>query len=180
MTDNHNAQDGVPSAIRVKEYMQSIDGKWTFTLSRDEWSHLRLTDSAGNIFEDVNVVPLFPISCSQKWVSIVSKDGEELVCLDTLEGITAENNQLLQEELALREFVPIIEKVIRVSGNQEPCEWVVQTNHGETSFVINSEEDVRRVSAKAVTITDANGIRFRVEDLKKLDSRSRAYVEWYV
>jgi hypothetical protein len=180
MTNNLNARDGIPSAIRVKEYMQGIDGKWTFTLSRDEWSHLRLTDSAGNVFDDISVVPLFPISSSQQWISLVSKDGEELVCLDTLQGITPENNKLLQEELALREFVPIIEKVIRVSGNQEPCEWVVKTNHGETSFVINSEEDVRRVSAKAVTITDANGIRFRVEDLKKLDSRSRAYVEWYV
>ena len=80
----------------------------------------------------------------------------------------------------MREFVPVIEKVIHVSGNQDPCEWVVQTNHGITSFVIKAEEDVRRVSSKTVVITDANGIRFRVEDVKKLDSRSRAFVEWYV
>jgi hypothetical protein len=169
------------TAIRAKSpHIRSEDGLWTFELSRDEWSHMRLTDSAGNKFDDVAVVPLFPITASKRWVSIVSSDGEELACLDSLDGLSSENFKLIEQELALREFIPIIEKVISVSGNQEPCEWVVQTNHGITSFVIKAEEDVRRVSAKAVTITDANGIRFRVEDMKRLDKRSRAFVEWYV
>jgi Domain of unknown function (DUF1854) len=152
----------------------------SFELSRDEWSHLSLTDQSGNVYKDVSVVPLYPISAPNRLISLVSADGDEIVCLDSLEGISEENMKLLGEELALREFVPIIQKVIRVSGTQEPCEWVVQTNHGETSFVINSEEDVRRVSAKSVVITDGNGNRFRVEDLQGLDSRSRAFVEWYV
>jgi len=152
----------------------------TFQLSRDEWSHLKFIDSNGREFLDVNVIPLFPVTLSKCWVSLVSSEGEEIVCLESLEGLSEGNLRLLNEELALREFVPIIERVVSVSGNQEPCEWIVETNHGLTRFVINAEEDVRRVSAKAVTITDANGIRFRVEDLKKLDSRSRAFVEWYV
>ncbi len=156
------------------------DGTWSFQLSRDEWNHLKLTDSAGNDYLDVAVVPLFPISASKQWVSIVSADGEELACLDSMQGLSTINIALLEEELALREFVPIIEKVIRVSGITEPCEWFVETNHGPTSFVLKTEEDVRRISAKAVSITDANGIRFRVEDMKKLDKRSRAFVEWYV
>lgn len=149
-------------------------------LSRDEWHHLKVTDASGNEYSDVSVVPLFPITECKRWVSLVSADGDEIVCLDSLVGLSAESIKLLEEELALREFVPIIEKVINVSGNQDPCEWVVQTNHGITSFVIKAEEDVRRVSSKTVVITDANGIRFRVEDVKKLDSRSRAFVEWYV
>jgi Domain of unknown function (DUF1854) len=97
-----------------------------------------------------------------------------------MQGLSQSNIALLQEELSLREFVPIIQKVIRVSGITEPCEWFVETNHGPTSFVLKTEEDVRRISAKAVNITDANGIRFRVEDMKQLDKRSRAFVEWYV
>jgi len=100
--------------------------------------------------------------------------------LDSIQALTASNLALLEEELSLRELVPVIEKVIRVSGITEPCEWFVQTNHGTTSFVLKTEEDVRRISAKVVNITDANGIRYRVEDMKKLDKRSRAFVEWYV
>ncbi len=160
--------------------LRQPDGTWCFRLARDEWKHLKLTDNAGNEYLDVVVVPLFPISAGKQWVSIVSADGEELACLDSLQGLSPSNINLLEEELSLREFVPIIEKVIRVSGITEPCEWFVETNHGPTSFVLKTEEDVRRVSPKAVNITDANGIRFRVEDMKKLDKRSRAFIEWYV
>jgi len=160
--------------------VRKLDGTWSFQLSRDEWNHLKLTDSAGHDYCDVAVIPLFPISASKQWVSIVSADGEEIACIDSMQGLSESNIALLQEELSLREFVPIIQKVIRVSGITEPCEWFVETNHGLTSFVLKTEEDVRRISAKVVNITDANGIRFRVEDMKQLDKRSRAFVEWYV
>lgn len=152
----------------------------TYHLSRDVWSHIQVVDQDGKEYRDVTVVPLFPISATKQWISLVSGDGDEIVCFKSLEGLDPENVRLMQEELALREFVPVIEKVIEVSGTQEPCEWLVDTDHGRTSFVINAEEDVRRVSSKSVVFTDANGIRFRVDDLKTLDRRSRAFVEWYV
>ena len=168
-------------AARAKSSdIRSSDGTWVFKLSRDEWSHLKLVDAAGNEFLDVAVVPLFPISASKQWVSIISKAGEEIACLDSMDGLSACNIALLEEELALREFIPIIEKILKVSGITEPCEWFVETNHGSTNFVLKTEEDVRRISAKAVNITDANGIRYIIEDMKKLDKRSRAFVEWYV
>jgi len=168
-------------ATRAKNnHIRDAVGAWIFQLSRDEWNHLKLTDAAGNDYPDIAVIPLFPISAGKQWVSIVSADGVELACLDSIQALTASNLALLEEELSLRELVPVIEKVIRVSGITEPCEWFVQTNHGTTSFVLKTEEDVRRISAKVVNITDANGIRYRVEDMKKLDKRSRAFVEWYV
>jgi hypothetical protein len=154
--------------------------KLSFRFARDEWNHLTVTDPNGKTHRDVVVVPLFPVSAPNQLISLVNAEGDEIGCFDTLDGLPAESLNPLREELALREFVPVIEKVISVSGTQEPCEWFVQTNHGETSFVINSEEDVRRTSSKSVVITDANGIRFRVDDLKRLDSRSRGFVEWYV
>lgn len=168
-------------AVKAKNSdIRRSDGTWVFRLSRDEWCHLKLTDSAGREYLDVAVVPLFPISASKQWVSFVSAPGEEIACLDSMEGLSASNVALLEEELALREFIPIIENIFSVSGITEPCEWFVETNHGPTSFVLKTEEDVRRISTKAINITDANGIRYRIEDMKKLDKRSRAFVEWYV
>lgn len=154
--------------------------KESFRFSRDEWNHLSVTDPSGKEYRDIHIVPLFPVSAPAQLISIVSADGEEIACFDSLQGLDPPCLQLLKEELAMREFAPVIEKIIRVSGTQEPCEWIVLTNHGETSFVINSEEDVRRVSNRSVVITDANGIRFRVEDMYKLDRRSRSFVEWYI
>lgn len=176
-------QPGITMALAARAKSKDIrdsDGKWLFRLERDAWSHLKLIDAAGNEYSDVAVIPLFPVSAAKEWISISSADSEELACLPNLDSISDENRALIEEELSYREFVPHIERVIRISGNTEPCEWVVQTNHGVTSFVIKAEEDVRRISAFSVNIIDANGVRFRVDDMRKLDSRSRAFIEWYV
>jgi hypothetical protein len=155
-------------------------GEWQFTLSRDPWNHLQLQDASGTVYRDVAVVPLFPVATPKEWISILSSDGEELICLRDLMGLGEADRRLLEEELAYREFVPQIQRVLWVSGTQEPCEWEVETNFGRTRFVLNSEEDVRRVSAWTVHFVDANGGRYRVDDVRVLDTRSRGFVEWYV
>jgi hypothetical protein len=160
--------------------LRDSTGRWIFKLDRDAWSHLRLNDSKGKVYSEVMVIPMYPVGAPKEWVSILSKDGEELVCLKNLDALDPMDRQAIEQELTLREFVPQILKVHWVSGTQEPCEWDVDTDHGRTRFVLNAEEDVRRVSAWTVHFIDANGCRFRVDDIRKLDSRSRGYVEWYV
>lgn len=160
--------------------IRSRDGRWVFELLDDAWSHLQLIDSDGNIYRDVAVVPLFPVATPREWISIVSAEGEELVCLQDVSALSSTNRERIERELAYREFVPQIQRILWVSGTQEPCEWEVETDFGITRFVLNSEEDVRRVSAWSIHFVDASGGRFRVEDIRKLDGRSRAFVEWYV
>ncbi|MFN6138283.1 MAG: DUF1854 domain-containing protein [Planctomycetota bacterium] len=177
--DPHNGL-GVSAEFAKTPALRSSHGHWTFKLDRDPWNQLRLTDAKGTRYGEVVVVPMYPVAAPKEWVSILSKEGEELVCLKNLDSLNSSERQLLEEELSFREFVPQILKVHWVSGTQEPCEWDVETNHGRTRFVLNAEEDVRRVTAWTVHFIDANGCRFRVDDIRKLDSRSRGYVEWYV
>lgn len=171
---------GVGAEFSRTVHLRDANGEWCFHLDRDPWNHLRLRDAQGREYPEVSVIPLYPVMTPREWVSILSKDGEELVCMRNLDGLAPQERAWIEQELELREFVPQIMKVYWVSGTQEPCEWDVETNHGRTRFVLNAEEDVRRVSAWTVHFVDANGCRFRVDDLRKLDSRSRSYVEWYV
>ncbi len=171
---------GVGAEFARTVHLRDANGEWCFHLDRDPWNHLRLRDAQGREYPEVSVIPLYPVLTPREWVSILSKDGEELVCMKNLDGLAPQERAWIEQELELREFVPQILKVHWVSGTQEPCEWDVETNHGRTRFVLNAEEDVRRVSAWTVHFVDANGSRFRVDDLRKLDSRSRSYVEWYV
>lgn len=171
---------GVGAEFARTVHLRDANGEWCFHLDRDPWNHLRLRDAQGREYPEVSVIPLYPVMTPREWVSILSKDGEELVCMRNLDGLAPQERAWIEQELELREFVPQIMKVHWVSGTQEPCEWDVETNHGRTRFVLNAEEDVRRVSAWTVHFVDANGCRFRVDDLRKLDSRSRSYVEWYV
>jgi hypothetical protein len=160
--------------------VRSASGEWTFSLSLDAWRHLQLIDAAGRIYPNINVIPLFPVTSPHDGISILSEDQDELLCIGSISELPVAFRDLLQSELSLREFVPVIQRVLSVSGKTEPCEWVVDTNHGRTTFVLKAEEDVHRISNQTVNILDANGMRYRVENLNALDRKSKAFIEWYV
>lgn len=161
-------------------HVRSDRGEWIFAISLDAWGHVQLVDAEGVTYSNINIIPMFPLTAPERGISILDQEFEELLCIDSLSDLSEQASGLLKQELKLREFIPVIQRVISVSGKTEPCEWLVETNHGITRFVLNSEEDVHRVSNQAVNILDANGMRFRVEDLSALDRRSRAFIEWYV
>ncbi len=151
-----------------------------FWIVRDQWGHLALIDSDSVRHTKVSPVPLFPISEPNRWISLVDSNGRELLLIEDLEQLPLPLQTIIREELSFRELVPRIHNVVSVSGATEPCEWIVDTDRGQTSFVLNSEDDIRRLSAHTVQIIDATGLRFRVDDTRKLDARSRRFIEWYV
>jgi hypothetical protein len=151
-----------------------------FDLVRDQWGQLIFIDANGEKYPNVAPVALFPISEPDSWISVRSADGTELACVEDPRTLPADVWQLLKEDLSRREFVPTIRRIVRVSGNTEPCEWQVETDRGPTRFVLKSEEDVRRIGDHEILILDAHGTRYHIPDLTALDLKSRRIVEWYV
>jgi Domain of unknown function (DUF1854) len=151
-----------------------------FGLARDQWGQLVFIGSDGVRYANVAPVALFPISDPDSWISVRASDGAELVCIEDPRRLPADVWGLLKDELARREFVPVIERIVWASGNSEPCEWQVETDRGPTQFVLKSEEDVRRIGDHQILILDAHGTRYQIPDLRDLDSKSRRIVEWYV
>ena len=151
-----------------------------FGLIRDHWGQLTLITEDGEKVPNVAPVALFPISEPESWISIRSADGTELACVEDPRKLPADLWKLLKEDLSRREFVPIIRRILRVSGDSEPCEWTVETDRGPTRFVLKSEEDVRRIGDHEILILDAHATRYHIPDLTELDLKSRRIVEWYV
>ncbi len=160
--------------------MSDLQSNTGFALERNNWGRLVLTTATGACFENVTVVPLFPISEPRKWISIIAADGKEIVTVENPSSCGPEIERLITDELTYRDFVPRISRVVSVSGTSEPCEWFVETNHGSTKFVLKAEDDIRRLSGHEVLIVDANGGRYRVDDTRTLDAKSRRFIEWYV
>src|SRR5262245_39637963 len=107
---------------------KSIADTAKFGLLRDQWGQLTLIGADGEKHPNVAPIALFPISQPEAWISIRSADGTELACVEDPRTLPADVWKLLKEDLSRREFVPIIKRIIRVSGNSEPCEWQVETD----------------------------------------------------
>jgi Domain of unknown function (DUF1854) len=152
----------------------------SISLSVDVLGQLTVVDSKGNRFDDIRPVRLFPLSKPDQWISLVDSSGKEIACIDSLDKLDAANQAILRSELEKREFVPILKRVVWVSGNSEPCQWQVETDRGHTSFVLKDEKDVRRLGEHGVLVVDSFGIRYLIPDRSLLDAPSRRIVEWYV
>jgi Domain of unknown function (DUF1854) len=87
---------------------------------------------------------------------------------------------LVQEELALRDFVPEIKRLISVSTFATPSIWAVETDRGDTTFVLKGEDDIRRLGRNALLIAGGQGVQYSVPDMSALDKASRRLHERFL
>jgi len=150
-----------------------------FSLSRDSFGQLTLIDAEGA--RHVGIIPLrlFPFSDRDHWISLVGPGNVEVLLIEDLLNLPKSLREILEAELADREFLPVIEQVTHCSSDTEPSEWQVQTDRGPTRFVLKSEDDIRSLGPGKLLIVDAIGMRYLVPDFRKLDSYSRRVMEEY-
>ena len=150
------------------------------SLIRDSLGHLVFIDDAGAQHVDVHAVRAFPITAPSAGISLMDSAGKELFWFTSLAAIPEEDRALLLEELAAREFMPIIEQISSVSSYATPSIWVVQTDRGETRLRLNGEENIRRVAGNTLLISDANGVQYLVRDSSQLDKQSRKLLDRFL
>ena len=150
-----------------------------FRLHRDSFGHLILTDAQGDTHE-ASPVRAFPIGAPDNGIALVDAHGHELAWIDTLAELPAELRQLVESELASREFMPVIDRIIDVSSYATPSTWTIVTNRGETKLILKGEEDIRRLAPPALLIADSNGIQYLIRDRNALDAHSRKILDRFL
>jgi hypothetical protein len=160
--------------------MDTISNQAPFTLSRDPFDQLVLVTSHGARHVDLTPIRLFPYSDPTHWISLCDSHRKEIVCIADLAQLPPGTRELLEQELARREFTPVIQRIFSVSSDSEPSEWDVDTDRGRTKFVLKSEDDVRRLGNQQAMIIDAHGIRYLIPDVRRLDAASRHVLSQYV
>jgi len=151
-----------------------------FQLERQASGRLLFIARDGARHAGVVPVRAFPITAPQEGVSIVSAEGHELAWIEQLDALPDPARALLREELAEREFVPEILRLKRVSTFSTPSLWEVETDRGDTRFMLDGEEDIRRLGHNALLITASDGLQFSVRDLMALDRASRRLMERFL
>ncbi|MET3105722.1 hypothetical protein AAKU67_000305 [Oxalobacteraceae bacterium GrIS 2.11] len=149
-----------------------------FELSRNAFGKLILTAN-GETHEGVTPVRAFPIQTPEANISLVSGDGREVAWIDRLLDLSQPVRELILDVLAGNEFVPEILSIISVSSFSTPCTWTVNTDRGETSFVLRVEEDIRRIG-DSLLITDNHGINYLIRQPTKLEKSARKILDRFL
>jgi hypothetical protein len=152
-----------------------------FTLERDAFGKLLLTNAQGQKFAGVVPVRAFPIQSPEDGISLVNLEGEEVAWVDQLQQLPAPIQALIREELSAREFMPVIKAIVTVTSFSTPCTWTVETDRGTADFVLRGDEDIRRIgTGGGLLIADSHGIQYLVHDQFALNAHSKKILDRFL
>lgn len=160
--------------------MNAVTATPDWQLQRNPFGRLVLTLAGGEVHTGVVPVRAFPIGAPDEGLSLLGSDGHELVWVERLSALSPEARRLIEEDLAQREFTPVIQRLDSVSTFSTPSTWQVTTDRGATSFVLRSEDDIRRLDGQALLIQASHGVSFAVRDRLALDAHSRRLLDRFL
>jgi hypothetical protein len=147
------------------------------TLERDSLGRLVFIDASGNHHIGVQPVRAFPITAPGAGVSIMDQSGKELFWFDGMGTISEVELGLIEEEMAVREFMPVIQRITKVSTFATPSIWDIETDRGPTRIRLKGEDDIRRIAGNTLLIADSNGLQFLIKDATQLDKVSKKLLD---
>ena len=149
----------------------------THQLERDALGNLIFIDSNGERHVGVYPVRAFPITAPSAGIGIMNQSGKEVCWFPDVALIPEVELTLIEEELAAREFMPVIERITQVSTFATPSIWDIETDRGPTRIRLKGEEDIRRIAGNTLLIADSNGLQFMIKDSTQLDKLSKKLLD---
>lgn len=150
---------------------------------------LELTNADGNkeFFERVVILRSFPISNPDEFLSVREPDakksgrGKEIGLIRRMSDFDEETARLIDEELSLRYFSPVITKINSIKEKFGYYYWEAETTSGKVSFVLNNPySNIRVLENGGVHIIDMDGNCYELPDPKALDKASYKKLDVYL
>lgn len=150
-------------------------------LTRNAHGRLCLTLPDGTVHEALTPVRAFPIAAPDEGISLVGSDGKEVYWIERLSDMAQPMRLLLEEDFAVREFVPEVLRIATIDSISVPSVWTVETDRGTTQLGLKAEEDIRKLDGRYhLLITSRDGVQYRISDSRQLDKQSQKYLELFL
>ena len=165
--------------MNLPNTLAAVDFSQPLPLSRNPFGRLVLhKDGSDHV---VNPVRAFPLTAPMQGVSLIGEDGKEALWIHDLNAVDAAARRLLDEDLAAREFQPLIQRIVSVSTFSVPSVWALETDRGTVNMTLKAEEDIRKLNGRQnLLITSADGVHYKLPDTSKLDKASRKLLERFL
>lgn len=134
-------------------------------------------------YDRVGVYRTFPFTHPKEYISIREADDKarEIGMVKSLEDISKEQRELLKEQLRIRYFTPIINKIIDIKDEYGYAYFDVQTDYGVCRFTTSmGSGSTVHLSDTRILITDLDGNRFEIPDINKLSSTELKKLDLFI
>ncbi len=131
----------------------------------------------------VQVVRMFPFSEPGKYISIrtAEESSKEIGVIESLTAFPEEVGAMLEEQLALRYFTPVITKIYQIKDEYGYAYFDVETDRGRCRFVIHMGGNaVVHLSDVRILISDIDENRFEIPDVTKLTVKEQKRLDLFL
>ena len=137
----------------------------------------RLTLGTDRSWRKVSVARAFPLSDPDHYLGFLDASGKDVGILNDPALLDVESRKVVDEELAKRYFVPVVEKVVQVKEEFGTVYWTLDTDRGQREVIVrNLRDNMQELSATRVIITDVDGNRFEFPDVSTIDAKSQGLI----
>jgi ATP-binding cassette subfamily C protein len=151
-----------------------MDAEKIRVLKGERMNTVRIVGVNGELIEAVPRKP-FPIS-HPYFLMFTDVHGNEMCIVEDYRRMDDESRKILEEILEKLYFIPRIRKVSRLETSGDEFIWRVETDRGAKEFRTRGRRSISRTGEKIVII-DNNDNVYMVEDINRMDERSRALLE---
>ena len=138
-------------------------------------------EGTGGILGPVKIQQAFPLTAPEAMLIIEDVDGQFLGMLQHYTKMDNASVAVVEKELEEQYFLPKIQKIHDIKDQFSLLTWDVDTDRGRRQFEVrNRRADIRWFSDTHVVIQDADGNKYEIADLSKLDDASVQKVEMEV
>ena len=135
---------------------------------------LRLTIEDDRSYPKVGIVCAFPLSDRNRFFSVRDGGDNEIGLILNPTDLSAENQNLIDEDLQRRYFVPSVKKIVSAKERFGTVEWAVETDRGVCHFTTqNLRESVQRPAPGRIILNDVDGNRYDIRNLDELSRESQ-------
>jgi hypothetical protein len=163
------------ASFQTEGMVSHVAEKPAWHLSRNAEGRLVLSMQNGNGTAEpmlVQAVCCFPWTKPRAYVSLRDDKGHEQILIEALDELSMEQRQLIEEELAMRNFLPQVTQILAIADQMEFFHWEVMTTAGPRSFLTRRHERPRQLGNGQMMIRDICNDIYLVNRSEEMDPKS--------
>ena len=152
------------------------------SFSRTEGGFVRMT-FGGKEYPRIAVHRCFPHADPTHYLSIREPDGQgkEIGLIESLADLSEQTQAMLEEQMALRYFVPKIRRIQDIKEEYGYSYWDVTTDKGRCRFTVRmGTGNVYAIGENRYLVNDLDGNRFEIPDLYALSARELKKLDLFI
>lgn len=140
----------------------------------------------GRDYEKVDLTRLVPFNDENRYISVSYKNEEdewkEIGVIKDLDDLSADTKKTADDYLKLKYYIPEIKKIHRITDNQMGYLFLeADTTAGEKKIAVYDWwHNFRVIHGKMLAVTDADGNRYSVPDVDRLDKASIKKLQLFI